>query len=175
MSWTKRQFIERALSKIGLNKRDYDPEGEEITDALIDLDMMMLTWEEKNISFGWPIPLNPQNTNLDVDARLDAETYAPGRAVEAIILNLACRIAPEYGKTPMPMVVTGADKTYRALLAHYNKPRRISRNRPLAGEGNRRNRFGLSYGSSGRRRLFLRERKRKELDAPHKPLEFNND
>lgn len=169
MSWTKRQLIERALAKIGLNKRDYEPEGEELTDALTDLDMMMLAWAEKNITFGWPFTRNPE------DAQLDVETNIPTRAIKAIILNLACEIAPEYGKTPAPKVVTDADRTYRALLAHYNKPRRISRNRPLAGEGNRRNRHGLSFGSSGRRRIFLRDRRGNELDAPLKGLELNND
>ena len=54
---------------------------------------MLAEWNAKGIRLGYPIPGSP-------DDDLASEAAAvPDSAYEAVILNLAIRLAPQYGKT----------------------------------------------------------------------------
>ena len=141
MSWTKRQFVLKALSKIGIASYDYDTDPSELQDALVDLDAMMAEWHEKGIRIGWPQTSSPESADLDT------ESFAPLRANSAIYLNLACRVAPDYGKEASPSVMSLAASTFKTLQSHYVKsPRRRLQGLP-AGAGNRhRFRGGLYNG-----------------------------
>ena len=92
MAYTKRQFIEAAFEEIGLASYVYDLEPEQLNGALTRLDAMLATWNTQGIRLGYPIPSSPENSNLDDDSNV------PDTANEAIILGLAIRLAPGFGK-----------------------------------------------------------------------------
>ena len=96
MSWTKRQFIESAFSRVGLAGYIYDMPSQQYESSMRTLDMMMATWNATGIRLSYPLPSSPQNSDLD------AETNVPDSAVEAIVTNLGIRIAPEFGKIVSP-------------------------------------------------------------------------
>ncbi len=92
MGYTKRQYIEAALTEIGLADYVFNSTPQDLQTALRRLDGMMAEWNERGIRLGYPLPLSPQQSDLD------SQTAVPDRANEAIVTNLACRIAPSYGK-----------------------------------------------------------------------------
>lgn len=92
MSYTKRQFINASLEEIGIASYDFDISPEQYESALRRLDSMMATWNAKGIRVGYSIPTSPENSDLD------QETTVPDSANEAIITNLAIKLAPGYGK-----------------------------------------------------------------------------
>ncbi len=111
MSYTKRQFIEAALEEIGIASYDFDLSPEQFESALRRLDAMAASWNAKGIRIGYPIPSSPE---LSV---LDGETTVPDAANEAIITNLAIKLAPGYGKTPSQDTKTTAKETLATLMA----------------------------------------------------------
>jgi hypothetical protein len=110
MSYTKRQFVEGAFSEIGLGSYIFDSHPEKLQAALKSLDAMVATWNGKGIMIGYPLPSSPENSDLDT------ETGVPDYANEAIIKNLAIRIAPSMGKTVMQDTKTAARQAYLTLL-----------------------------------------------------------
>lgn len=110
MTWTKQQFIDAALDEIGIASYTYDISTDQYTAALRRLDSMMATWNAKGIRLGYPIPASPEDSNLT------DESGVPDNANEAIILNLAVRLAPSYGKTPSPDTKSGARAAYKAMI-----------------------------------------------------------
>jgi hypothetical protein len=112
MSWTKRQFINKAYGVIGLASYAYDLTPEELQDAMTTMDSMMATWNAKGIRLGYPIPSSPENSDLD------DETNVPDAANEAIYLNLAIRIALGKGKVVLPDTKIIAREAYKSALMH---------------------------------------------------------
>jgi P22 tail accessory factor len=110
MGWTKRQFIEQAFEEIGLAAYVFDLTPEQLQSALRRLDAMMAGWNANGIRIGWPIPSDPENSELDVD------TKVTDVANEAVYLNLAIRLAPGFGKTISPDTKQDADAAYSNLL-----------------------------------------------------------
>jgi len=92
MSYTKRQFITGALEEIAVSSYDFDVSPEELQSALRRLDGMMAEWNGSGVSVGYPLPSSPSASSLD------DETGVPDWANEAIILGLAVRIAPSFGR-----------------------------------------------------------------------------
>ena len=111
MGYSKRQFIDAAYEEIGLAGYVFDLEPEQLQSALRRLDSMMAEWNARGIRIGYPIPLSPQ------DSDLDELSQVPDSANEAIITNLALRLAPRHGKTPMPETKITAKGAYNTLLA----------------------------------------------------------
>ena len=107
--WTKRQFISAAFEEIGLANYVFDLQPEQWASALMRLDAMMAAWNAQGIRIGYPIPSGP------VDGNLDEETSVPDSANDAIITNLAVRIAPAYGKQVAPETKIAARETLRIL------------------------------------------------------------
>jgi hypothetical protein len=130
MGYTKRQFIEAAFEEIGLAAYTFDLQPEQIESALRRLDAMMATWDNKGLKLSYPIPYNPENSNLD------DVTDVPVFANEAIILALAVRIAPSYGKQVSPDTKAAAKSAYDALmsLAAYPREKQLPQSMP-AGAG----------------------------------------
>ena len=160
MSWTKRQVIERAFAKIGLRSTSFDIDPEELQSGLIELDLMMGLWERDNIRFGYPFNANPD------DAKLSDSTNAPRDAVEAMVNNLAVRIAVEYGKTPSVDVTKAAKREYSRLLAQYNKPPNAARADMPSGAGNHR--YGGVYNP-----VFIKDEELPSaIEPPAENLEF---
>jgi hypothetical protein len=110
MSYTKRQLIEEAFAEIGLADYVFDLQPEQLQRALRRMDTMIKQWEAKNIFVGYPIPGSPE------DSLLDEETNLLQSAEEAVITNLAVRIAPAYGKQAMPETKIIAQRAYDSLL-----------------------------------------------------------
>jgi len=132
MGWTKRQFIEAALEEIGLAEYVFDAQPQQLQSAMRRMDAMVATWNSQGIRLGYPLPANPQ------DSDLDEQTNVPDAANEAIITNLALRIAPSYGKQPLPDTKATAGFSYSELLARFAMPpeQQLPRTMP-AGAGNK--------------------------------------
>lgn len=116
MPWTKRQFIEAAYTELGLADYVFDLQPQELQSSLRRLDTMMADWYERGILLGYPLPLTPGESDLDTP------TGVPDRANEAIIVNLAIKLAPSYGKQVMPQTMTGAREALNTLLVRAARP-----------------------------------------------------
>ena len=110
MSWTKKQIIEQAFEEIGLASYIFDLTPDQLNSALRRLDLMVASWQTKNIQIGFPLPTFPQNSNID------QEIDTPMNANEAVVLNLAVRLAPAYGKVVSPDTRATAKVLYDQLL-----------------------------------------------------------
>jgi hypothetical protein len=110
MSYTKRQYVIAAFEEIGLASYVFDLTDNELLSACKRLDAMMAQWNAKGIRLSYPLPSNPDSTSLDAD------TEVPDAANEAIILNLAIRLAPGYGKSVSPDTKISAKAAYTTLL-----------------------------------------------------------
>lgn len=110
MAYTKKEFIKKAFGKIGLASFVYDIEPEQLQSALSDLDSMLATWNAKGIRIGYPLPSSPGNSDLDQDSNV------PDSANEAIILGLAMRLAPDFGKIVPNSIKKAATEAYTALI-----------------------------------------------------------
>jgi hypothetical protein len=116
MGYSKRQFVSAAFEEIGLASYAFDLQPEQLQSALRRLDSMMADWNGKGIRLGYPLPSSPQFSDLD------AESEVPDSANEAIITNLAVKIAPGYGKQVMPDTKATAKETYNTLLSRAAVP-----------------------------------------------------
>lgn len=110
MGYTKRQFIEAAFDEVGLAAYTFDMQPEQYQGALRKLDAMMADWNGRGVRLGYPLPLSPQ------DSDLDTQTGVPDRANQAIITNLACRIAPSFGRQVMPATMASARESLSTIL-----------------------------------------------------------
>lgn len=108
--WTKGDLVGRAFKKIGLGD-DFNVTPEDHQDALMVLDSMMALWSGKGIRLGYAQPSDANGSSPDQDSGL------PDTAQEAVYLNLAIRLAGEYGKTLDQMTMVTAKQAYDALLA----------------------------------------------------------
>jgi hypothetical protein len=111
MSYTKRQFVTAAFEEIGLASYVFDLQPQDLQTALRRLDAMMAEWNAKGIRLGYPIPSNPQQSDLD------EETFVPDSANEAIITNLGIRIGPGFGKSVAMDTKVIAKQGYNTLLS----------------------------------------------------------
>ena len=116
MAYTKRQFVEAALTEIGLASYVFDIQPEQLEYARRRLDAMMADWNGKGIRLSYPIPASPEQGSLA------EETNVPDSANEAVILNLAVRLAPSYGKQIMPDTRLVAKASYDTVLQRATAP-----------------------------------------------------
>jgi hypothetical protein len=116
MGYSKRQFVAAAFEEIGLASYVFDLQPEQLQSALRRLDAMMADWNGKGIRLGYPLPGSPQ------DSDLDEPTLVPDSANQAILTNLAIRIAPSYGKVVMPETKAVAKDSYNTLLQRATMP-----------------------------------------------------
>jgi hypothetical protein len=137
MSWTKRQVVLNAYEEIGLAEYAFDLQPEQLQAALRRLDNMMATWNSRGLRLGYPLPPNPQNSDLDTPTNVTDE------AIEAMVGNLAIRIAPLFGKTVSPDTKAAARAAYSALLSRRTEvvERRVDVNAIPAGQGTKYWRF----------------------------------
>lgn len=116
MGYSKRQFVTEALAELGLASYVFDMQPEDLQTALRRLDAMMAEWNGKGIRLGYPLPGSPQ------DADLDEPSQVPDSANEAILTNLAIRLAPGFGKQPSPLTLATAKTGYNTLLSRAAMP-----------------------------------------------------
>ena len=116
MAFTKRDMIDQAFSEIGMASYVFDLQDDQIADALRRLDAMMATWNGRGIRLGYPLP-SSATSSVATDPM-----NVPDRALEAIALNLAVRIAPGYGKAVSPDTKASAKSAYNQLIVHSAQP-----------------------------------------------------
>lgn len=132
MGYSKRQFVEAAFDEIGLASYVFDLQPPQLEACLRRLDSMIADWNGKGIRLGYPIPGSPQYSDMD------EPSCVPDSAYEAIITNLAIRIAPSYGKNVSPATLSSAKNSYNTLLSRssLSHPQQFTSNMPL-GSGNK--------------------------------------
>lgn len=111
MSWTKREIVTNAFEEVGLASYAFDLQPEQLQAGLRRLDNMMATWNSRGLRLGYPLADSPSGSDLDQDSNVTDE------AIEAIVGNLAIRLAPMLGKTPSPDTKATARSAYMALLS----------------------------------------------------------
>lgn len=116
MTWTKGEIVDEAFAELALAGEVWDIQPEERQRALRRLDAMLATWEAKGIRLGYPMPASADGSSLDDDSGL------PDAANETVLLNLAIRLAPSYGKTLQPASILSARQGYDTLLWHAAQP-----------------------------------------------------
>lgn len=116
MAYTKRQFVIAALEEIGMASYIFDAQPEQLQSALVRLDAMMANWNGKGIRLGYPIPSTQGASSLDEN------TFVPDSSNEAVITNLAMRLAPSYGKTVSPDTRAVARDAYNLILSRVAMP-----------------------------------------------------
>lgn len=109
MSWTKRQLLDEAFTELGIGNV-YDVTPDEQQTAVRRLDTMMATWEGLGIRLGYAMSNNPDEGDLDQDSGL------PVGACETVYLNLAKRLAPQFGKQLNAATMASAAQGYSTLL-----------------------------------------------------------
>lgn len=132
MGYSRQQFVEKALQEVGLASYVYDLSPDELDSACQRLDSMMAAWNGKGIRLGYPLPGIPELTSLT------EETGVPDSANEAIITNLAVRIAPSYGKAVSMDTKTIAKESFNVLLSRAARPKEVSLAGMPVGAGNKR-------------------------------------
>lgn len=111
MSWTKREVVQNAFEEVGLASYAFDLQPEQMQAGLRRLDNMMATWNSRGLRIGYPLTDSPAGSDLDQDTNVTDE------AIEAIVSNLALRLAPILGKTVSPDTKATARSAYMALLS----------------------------------------------------------
>lgn len=119
MSYTKRQCVQAALSEIGLATYAFDLSADQIEQALWRLDAMLGEWNARGIRLGYPLPANPNNSDATADSGIPDSSY------EAVITNLALKLAPSYGKTVGNETRATARQSLNTLYALSAKPKEM--------------------------------------------------
>lgn len=140
---TKGALVLAALRKLGVasNATLTDVEPQSVEDAVLDLEMMMAEWQGSSDAPGIDIGYVFADDDTDPDPG-DAHGLS-NNALNAVILNLACRIAPDYSIDPIAKVVTTAryGKEHLIKLSALNRAARVKcqsgyPNRMPVGSGN---------------------------------------
>lgn len=81
------EVVNRALRLLGVQDANASTDAIESQTAIVALNAMCGRWEANGLAMGWASVSAPDDT-----------LPAPDEASEAIVWNLALRLAPEYGK-----------------------------------------------------------------------------
>jgi hypothetical protein len=115
MSYTKGDLVSSALEEIGIAEFEFDISPEQRQSAIRKMDMMMAEWGARKIRLFYPLT---KSQTPDPDQ----ETDVPDWAGEAIVTNLAVRIAPSYGKQVSPETKATARNAYTTLCGRFSSP-----------------------------------------------------
>ena len=119
MGYTRRQFIASAFEEIGMADYVFDLQPEQLQGAARRLDSMLLDWNARGIRLG-------PNISATVDvADLDTDMGLPDTANEAVICNLAMKIAPSYGKQVQAGTIMSAKNALNTLYSIAASPPRM--------------------------------------------------
>ena len=108
--WTKGKLVEHAFKKIGFDD-DFNITTANRQDALDILDAMMALWSSRGIYVGYALPSSENGSSVGDDSGL------PDTAFEAVYMNLAMRVADEFGKAVPPTMAMQAKQAFDALLS----------------------------------------------------------
>jgi hypothetical protein len=118
MSYTKGELASSTLEEIGIAEYEFDISVEQRQSVIRKLDSMMAEWGARGLHFSYPIS-KIQNSSPDDDS------YLPDWAWEAVVSNLAMRIAPSYGKAISPETRQTAKHAYNTVCSMFSKPREM--------------------------------------------------
>lgn len=105
MPTTVAVIVKDALVLIQAQNPRQPVSAQDMTDGIRALNRMVQRWEADGTSLGWSPVSNPGDV-----------LPAPDEAEEAIVYNLAIRLAPQFGATVMPEVAGPAMSFYADLL-----------------------------------------------------------
>jgi hypothetical protein len=94
------QIVTRALKRLGLVEAGETPAAADAEDGLAALNAMLAGWEADGINVSPDVPL-------------------PAKHEEGVTALLAVRLAPDYNRTPNPLVFSDAEKGMERLYADY--------------------------------------------------------
>lgn len=80
---------------------------------------MLGEWNARGIRLGYPLPANPNNSDATADSGIPDSSY------EAVITNLALKLAPSYGKTVGNETRATARAALNTLYALSAKPKEM--------------------------------------------------
>lgn len=111
---TKGDLVIAALRKIGVvsdaTLTDMDPQS--LEDGVIDLETMILEWYENGNGIHTGYKFSPDDTPID-----QGEEHGINKnAINAVIYNLATRIAPDYQIQPLDKVINTASYGKELLM-----------------------------------------------------------
>lgn len=139
MSYTIRQFVESALEEIGMAAYVFDAAPDQLVSAAKRMNAMLGEWNAKGIRLGATLYSNPADIDLEADSNI------PDNANEAVITNLALRIAPMYGKQPMQDTRLTAKRSYDTVLLAFAQPVEMQLGEMPSGAGNKPWRWDDAY------------------------------
>jgi hypothetical protein len=116
MSWTKGEIIRDVFTEMGIASYEFDVSPEETVSAIRRLDTMMAEWEMRGLRLSYPQPSSSNGSCSDDDSNI------PDYALDAIITNLAIRLAPSYGKGISPDTKITARRALSMLYSVSAKP-----------------------------------------------------
>ena len=114
--WTKKQLISLAFEELGISNYIFDISQRQWDSALSRMDAMVAGWNANGVRISYPLPSSPDSSSIDTQA------YVPDYSIEAIVLGLACRLAPSYGKAVTPETKAFADMAYSNMLNQAAQP-----------------------------------------------------
>ncbi len=130
--WTKRQLVQQAFRKAGLAAFVFDLTPDQLQSAARDMDAMVAEWGVKGLRLSYPLTTDPDAIDLD------AEVDLPIHATQCVYLQLAIRIAPDFGKTLSGPTLAAARSSLDALMIEAAQAKEIPRDGMMpAGAGNR--------------------------------------
>lgn len=131
-SYSKGEIVDAAYDELALAGYVFDLEPEERQAAVRRLDMMMAEWNGRGIRLGYPL------SSAAAQSDLNASSNLPDMAVEAVVCNLAIRLAPGNGKQVAAETKAIAREGYSMLLARATQPPQMNlpRSMPM-GAGNK--------------------------------------
>lgn len=138
MSLTKRQVVEAGLEEIGIASFEFDIQPEELQSGLRRLNAMMAEWNARGIRLGYPLVADPANDDVDQD------TGVPDSAYEAMITNLAIKLAPAYGRQASRETKVTAKKSLNTLMMRSGVINPVEKQYPSTlplGQGNQSYRY----------------------------------
>lgn len=115
--WTKQDIIGEAFGELALQGFVFNVGPDEMASALRRLDLMMATWSIKKIAPGYNFPASPSD-----GSQLDDPSGLDDTLVEAVVLNLAEKLAPGFGKTAPPATLAAAKLAYDTILIAAAQP-----------------------------------------------------
>lgn len=99
-------LVTRALRTAGVLASGETPTADELQDALATLRAMLAQWEHRGVVIGAPNTITA-STDLPLAAREEL----------CAVQMLAVMLAPEYGRTPSPVLVAAAESGFRGIQA----------------------------------------------------------
>ena len=161
MGWSRRQIVTQAYSELGYSSYEFDLSPSQLQEARRQLDAMIAMWSGRGINLNYPLPDNPDSSDLDDDIGV------PDYANEGIYLNLAIRLAPKIGKqTPRELNVSARD-SYAVIIQKSAMPCEMQFPTTLpAGAGNKPWR---NYNSS-----FVRRANGNDVTSPKNEVNFKS-